>query len=122
MIQDTRQNKLGPGDSFIAAMHWRFDEAQDIRVTARFLVQIVALDWDDLRYLCRITELAELSASHPLASLDPALLARVRSLPGLHTYLPFEAAEGRTLFLKIGTLTGRHDYFFDETSGKWPRQ
>ncbi len=110
-----------PGTTFQARMHWRLDEALDLRAWAGFTVEVRWIDNDDQRFLCRLLNLDYLSTSHPPEMADPALLARIRELPGLHAFLPFEAAMGRTLFLKPGTLTGRNIYFFDETSAKFPR-
>jgi len=110
-----------PGTTFIAKMHWRLDEAQDIRAWAGFVVEVKAVDNDDQRLLCLIKAMDYVSTSHPPEEIDPVLLARIESLPGLYAFLPFEAVDDRTLFLKIGTLTGRNDYFFDEKSDKFSR-
>ncbi len=108
------------GATFIAKMHWRLDEAQDIRAWAGFTVEVRLIDNDDGRFLCLLKNLEYLSTSHPPETVDQTLLESIRALPGRYAFLPFEAAEGRTLFLKTGTLTGRHKYFFDETSDKFP--
>jgi hypothetical protein len=112
-MQDGNQS-YPPGTTFLAKMHWRLDEGLDIRAWAGLMVEVRRVDNDDQR-------LDSLSFSHPVAQVDPILLARIEALPGQYAYLPFEAAEGRTLFLKVGTLTGRNNYFFDETSDKFPQ-
>jgi len=108
------------GTTFVAKMHWRLDEPADIRAWAGFIVEVRRVDNDDQRLLCLIKALDSLSFSHPIEQVDPALRVRIEALPGQYAYLPFEAVEGRTLFLKVGTLTGRNSYFFDETSDKFP--
>jgi hypothetical protein len=110
--------KYPPGSTFVARMHWRLDPELDLRATAGFLVEVRLIDNDDARFLCLIKSLETLTTTHPPEMADQDLLARIRALPGKLAFLPFEAAEGRTLFLKPGTLTGRHDYFLDEDSEK----
>ena len=119
-MTDGRETYL-PGMTFVAKMHWRLDPALDIRASAGFLVEVLLLDHDDDRFLCLIKSLEYLTTTHPPEMVDPDLLARIRALPGKFAFLPFEAAEGRTLFLKPGTLTGRNDYFLDEDSEKIAR-
>ena len=109
------------GMTFVARMHWRLDREQDIRASAGFLVEVVLLDLDDNRFLCRLMSLDYLTTTHPPEMADQALLGIIRGLPGKFAFLPFEAAEGRTLFLKTGTLTGRNDYFLDADSEKITR-
>jgi hypothetical protein len=81
----------------------------------------VLLDHDDDRFLCLLKSLESLTTTHPPDTVDQDLLAKIKALPGKYAFLPFEAAEGRTLFLKTGTLTGRHDYFMDEDAEKITR-
>jgi hypothetical protein len=110
-----------PGATFIAKMHWRLDPDQDIRASAGFLVEVTLVDHDEARFLCLLKSLEYLTTTHPPETVDQDLLARIKSLPGKYAFLPFEAAEGRTLFLKPGTLTGRNDYFLDADSEKIAR-
>ena len=112
---------LEPGTSFTARFHWRLDEALDIRAWADITVEVRMIDYGDGRYLCWLKSMDHLAFSHPQEEIYPVLLARLETLPGKFAFLPFEAAEGRTLFLKVGTLIGSHEYFFDETSDKYPR-
>jgi hypothetical protein len=106
------------GMTFVAKMHWRLDSEQDIRASAGFLVEVILLDLDDNRFLCMLKSLEYLNTTHPPEMADPALLGVIRGLPGKYAFVPFEAAEGRTLFLKPGTLTGRNNYFLDADSEK----
>lgn len=106
------------GMTFVAKMHWRLDPEQDIRSSAGFQVEVVLLDLDDNRFLCQLKSLEYLTTTHPPDMVDPALLGVIRGLPGRYAFLPFEAAEGRTLFLKPGTLTGRNEYFMAADSEK----
>jgi hypothetical protein len=107
--------------TFVAKMHWRLDPAQDIRATAGYLAEVTLIDHDEARLLCLLKSLEYLTTSHPPEQADQDLLTRIRALPGKYAFLPFEAAEGRTLFLKTGTLTGDNDYFFDADSEKIAR-
>ena len=109
------------GMTFLARMHWRLDPEQDIRGSAGFQVEVVELDLDDNRFLCQLRSLEYLTTTHPPELVDPALLGVIQGLPGKYAFLPFEAAEGRTLFLKAGTLTGRNAYFLDADSEKIAR-
>lgn len=121
MANPTEQYPIGM--KFVAQMHWRLsvDSAQDVRGTAQFLVEVLQLDLDDNRFLCRLLSLETLTTTHPPEMADQTLLAIIRGLPGKYAFIPFEAAEGRTLFLKPGTLTGRNDYFLDADSEKLAR-
>jgi hypothetical protein len=110
-----------PGSTFTAIIHWRLDLERDIRVTARFLVEVALIDHADARFLCLIKSLETLTTTHPPDGIDPDLLARIHALPGKRAFLPFEAAAGRTLFLKVGTLTGRNNYFLDADDEKIAR-
>src|SRR5262245_8360353 len=112
---------LEPGKSFSAKFHWRLDDALDIRAWAAMTAEVRMIDYGDGRYLCWLKSMDQLSFSHPLEEIYPVLLTRLETLEGKFAFLPFEAAEGRTLFLKVGTLIGTHEYFFDETSDKYPR-
>lgn len=116
-----RSEKWPPGTTFVARMHWRLDPEKDIRASAGFAVEVRLLDNDDARFLCLLKKLEYLTTTHPLEMVDRDLLERIRALPGKYAFLPFEAAEGRTLFLKTGTLTGRNKYFLDEDSEKIAR-
>lgn len=91
-----------------------------MRVSASFLVAVLAHDESQMRFLIRLNKLDALTASHPFEQLDQSLLKSIQNLPGKYAYIPYEAAEGRTLFLKLSTLTGRLEYFFDQDSDKMP--
>src|SRR5512139_12229 len=97
--------KWPPGSTFVVKMHWRLDADQDIRAWAGFLAEVRLHDHDDARFLCLLTKLDYLTFSHPVETVDAELVARIQRLPGKYAFVPFEAAEGRTLFLKPGTLT-----------------
>ena len=101
-------------------MHWRLDPDKDVRVWAAFVIELLAHDDNQLRFLVRLDKLDSLTASHPFEQVDQPLLERIQNLPGKFAFIPYEAAEGRTLFLKVGTLTGRNDFFFDQDSDKMP--
>ena len=103
------------GARFEVSMHWKLGDGHGARATARFVAEVKAIDVSRDRLLCRLDELLSLRTSHPPETLDQDLLARIKQLVGKFAYIPPEAAdEGKTLPLKLTTLTGQHGYFMDE--------
>jgi hypothetical protein len=107
-----------PGATFSVTMHWRLDVEANIRAWATFRAEVVRADEHMMRLLCKMAALEEISTSHPPEQIEGGWLERIGGLVGKYANLPFEAAEGAKLNLRVETLGGEMTFFFDETSPK----
>jgi hypothetical protein len=112
---------LQAGEHFTVALHWRlFEPDREVRIWAGFEAEVLMIDEEDMRFLVYLHRLTRLEANHPPESIDLEISDAIKKQAGRYAFVPYESAGGRTLFLKEGTLTGRNEYFFDQTSEKFP--
>ncbi len=100
------------GQQFPVTMHWRMADRSS--VWAGFVAEVTYVDVSQMRLLSRLTDLQMLRTSVPPEQTDQAMLKIIRGLVGQYAFLPYEAAAGTKLNLKMTTLTGEHPYFFGE--------
>lgn len=111
MTSEPDESVLTPGLRFVPVMQWRLKN--DEFIWAGFELEIVTVEAEFRRLLCRLTDLKALRTSVPPEEVDPVLLIRVHGLVGRYARIPYEAFFGTKLALKLETLTGLHHFFFD---------
>ncbi len=107
-----RDEDFSVGQQFPVTMHWRMEDRSS--VWAGFIAEVTFIDVSQMRLLSRLTEIKMLRTSLPPEEANQEMLNLIRGLVGQFAFLPYEAAHGTKLNLKISTLTGEHSYFFTE--------
>jgi hypothetical protein len=100
-----------PDDTFPVHMGWTLPDGTRLRVT--FKVQVEALELDKNRMRCRLLQIQSAAGNRPESEVDPEYFERVMGLIGKRAMIPLDARQGIVLPLRLATLTGEHNYFFD---------
>jgi len=100
------------GQQFPAVMRWRL--ADNTVIWAGFMAVVKHIDIEQMRLLCQLASIEMLRTSIPPEQVHNAWLDKIRDLVGQYAFLPYEAASGTKLNLKLQTLAGDHRYFFSE--------
>lgn len=98
-----------PGAIFEVTMSWKL--LADIRLWAVFTLEVLEVQPTMMRLSTRIKNLVSLRSSVPPEDIEPEWIERVRALEGRYILVPYEAATGTPLYLRLQTLTGEHGYF-----------
>ena len=104
-------NRPQPGDIFFVDMGWKLPDGHRLQVT--FEAQVEAVELEKNRMRCRLLEIQGAQGSQPEILIDPYYFGQVMGLVGKRAMIPLDALEGMVLPLRLATLTGEHDYFFD---------
>jgi hypothetical protein len=92
-------------------MGWKLPDGTRLRVT--FKVQVEALELNKNRMRCRLLKIQAASGSRPESAVDALYFERAMGLVGKQAMIPLDALEGIVLPLRLATLMGEHQYFFD---------
>lgn len=111
-----KDDDFAVGQQFPVTMHWRMADRSS--VWAGFIAEVSYIDVSQMRLLSRLTDIQMLRTSLPPTEADQEMLEVIRGLVGQYAFLPYEAADGTKLNLKLTTLTGEHPYFFGEKEYK----
>ena len=103
------------GAQFEVGVAWRLPEGGTL--SARLGLEVVEIVETLMRLECQIVEVARLSASIAPDEIDAVILGAAQGLVGKYVRVPYEAAQGTKLNLKVTTLTGEHGFF----SAVYPR-
>ena len=104
-----------PGESFDLHFVWRLPDGDYLR--AIFAAVVVALDPSMERYLLQLTHFVagrqESADGEPRAKADYNRdhWPLIDTIPGSKLQIAYEAADGRSLHLRLDTLTGEHSFF-----------
>lgn len=104
------------GDNFPVQFVWKLPDGDYIR--AVFQVTVLALIPAADKYMVRLDKLiagrqeTPSGDPRPKEELSTAYWAMVGRLPGRKITIAYEADDGRSLHLRLATLTGEHDFFF----------
>lgn len=105
-----------PGDIFPVHMGWKLPDGNRLRVT--FEVQVETLELDQNRLCCQLLRVQAAGGSRPESEVDPMYFQQVMGLVGKRAMIPLDARQGIVLPLRLATLLGEHDYFFDSDDGR----
>jgi hypothetical protein len=100
-----------PGDIFPVHMGWKLPDGNRLQVI--FDAQVEVLEPDKNRMRCRVLRIQAATGTRPESEVDAFYFQQVMGLIGKRALIPFDALEGIVLPLRLTTLTGEHDYFFD---------
>lgn len=115
MLETPPEAHYQPGQSFPVQFAWRLPDGEYLR--AVFQADVLELVIAANKYVARLSLLLagrEETADgepKPPAALTRAYWELVGNLLGRTITLPYEADDGRALYLRLETLTGEHNYF-----------
>lgn len=108
---------LASGERFNVHFVWKLPDGDFAR--AVFVAEVESIVEIGSRYQVRLVELlggrqeaGDSDALRPTADYDRHHWTLITRLAGQQCTLPFEAADGRPLYLRLPTLTGEHDFFY----------
>ncbi len=103
------------GESFLVQFVWQIPEGDYLR--AVFSAEVMGHETGSDKYVARLMafvagrqETAE-GEMRPGEELSRTYWSLVDDLVGRKVLLAYEAADGRSLLLRLATLTGEHDFF-----------
>ncbi len=115
MLDTPPEAHYQPGHSFPVQFAWRLPDGEYLR--AVFQADVLELVTAANKYVARLSVLLagreETTDGEPKPpeALTRAYWDLVGSLLGRTITLPYEADDGRALYLRLETLTGEHNYF-----------
>ena len=104
------------GDTFPIQFVWQLPDGDFLR--AVFTAHVEALDESLDRYLLRLGRLlagrqeTPSGEMRPQAEFSQVYWAHVGQLIGRRVYLAYEVEDGRSIRLRLDTLTGEHRFFY----------
>lgn len=118
---------LAVDEQFHLHFVWKLPSEDFIR--AVFQVRIIEIQPHEDRYLVQLETFVaglqedETGKARPSAEYDKNWWAHIVALTSRYVQVAYEAADGRPLYMRIGTLTGRHAFFFryDENGKLLPK-
>jgi hypothetical protein len=103
------------GESFRVQFVWQIPDGDYLR--AVFSAEVLGHEPGSDKYLLRLTEFVAgrqetaVGEMRPAAESSKEYWALVGALVGRKVLLAYEAADGRSLPLRLATLTGEHNFF-----------
>jgi len=115
MLETPPEAHYQPGQSFPVHFAWRLPDGEYLR--AVFQADVLELVAAANKYVARLSVLlagreeTTDGQPKPAAALTRVYWDLVGKLIGRTITLPYEADDGRALYLRLETLTGEHNYF-----------